>query len=328
MPAEIETMAYAGETPWHKLGTRVDQAMTSAEAAELGGVNWTVAKGKLLGGAPGKQGVVVPGWFSTYRVEDNKPLSVVGPAYTPIQNREMADFMDSLVQDDVLRYETVGSLKGGLIVFFLAQLKEAGFSINGDEHITYLLGMNRHDHLMSMRCFPTFVRVVCNNTLEMALSDAGKNMAQGIRIRHVGDIPSKMDEARKVLKVATRSQRRLQDWLNQAAQTDVTEENIVAVRDEIIGTLDEETPAIRQTAIAKFMEIYTEEANRVGASAYALVNAVTGYADHGSKGGAKPKSADARFESSLILGALKTMKEVGIAALCETTGLPQLSGID
>lgn len=93
MPAEVETMFYARETPWHGLGTRVEGAVSSEEALDAAGLNWDVVQEKLYT----EDGYCVPGFYANVRDSDNKVLGVVTNRYKIVQNREAFAFTDGLL---------------------------------------------------------------------------------------------------------------------------------------------------------------------------------------------------------------------------------------
>lgn len=331
MTDAVETMAYAGEMPWHGLGTQVEGLMTSEEAMVAAELNWEVKVGRLYGGKNSKYNQEYEDYKSIYRESDGKPLGVCLGRFTPVQNREMFDFMDSLVQDGVLKYETAGSLKGGRRIWMLAQAQELGLQIAGkDTFNAYLLGVNGHDNLLSLRVFPTFVRVVCNNTLELALNERGKRMNGGIMLRHIGNMQAKLATAKKVLDVTTNTQRRMGEWLKIAADTKVTDEQFAACRTAVFGALDDESPKQRQDTIAKFMAIYAEETARVGDTAYAMLNAITGFADHGKEQRGEGRQKDEAHFNSILLdtGTANTFKTRGLDALVTFTDLPKLEDVE
>ena len=108
MAANVETMFYTREKPWHGLGIRVAEALTSKEALTKAGLDWHVVQKPLTtyDGSP------VPGYFANIRDKDDKLLGVVTDRYTVIQNEDAFAFTDGLLGAGV-RYETAGSLSEG-----------------------------------------------------------------------------------------------------------------------------------------------------------------------------------------------------------------------
>lgn len=281
----VETMAYSGELPWHGKGNFTAEPLPSAEFISLAELDWTVALGPVFAGKDADSAYALENRRCTVRTSDNSVLGIVGPEYQPIQNNEVFSFLDSLVQDNVLRFETGGSLFGGAWVWALAKLAE-DMRVGNDEYRSYLLGVTSHDGSSSLKVFTTDVRVVCNNTLRMAI---GRQAGPLGIIGHSGDVKAKMEAAQKVMAISTENQRRLQEYLTKLAEVKVEAPVLAKVTsglfrvemDAKTGSLDEETPGVKKAAVERFLKIYNEEIQANGPTAYSLFQAVTGYADHG-----------------------------------------------
>lgn len=193
MAHNVETMAYFGSKPWHGLGTEVLQLMTAEEALKKGGLDWTVEKRKIQTVAEGgKDSIFIPGHYATVRTTDDRPLGIVGKVYKPVQNVEALDFMDALTQSGEAKYETVGALQHGKIVWVMAKIPN-GHGVDPVE--PFLLCTTSHDGTTPVMVTATPVRVVCNNTLNAAIQGA-KNK---FRIRHTTNVSDKIAEAKKTL---------------------------------------------------------------------------------------------------------------------------------
>ena len=170
MVAAVETMAYAGEKPWHGLGVEVSNDLTVDEMLEAAGLNWTVAREKLFL----SDGAEVPGRFALVRKDNRTVLSTVGPQYKPVQNAEAFDFFKRFVDAGDMKMETAGSLQAGKHIWGMARLDQT-FSLPGDDEVrSYLLVSQPHVQDKSLIIQYTPVRVVCWNTLTMALSQAAE----------------------------------------------------------------------------------------------------------------------------------------------------------
>lgn len=191
MSANVETMMYVRETPWHGLGTMVQEAPTSKEAIELAGLDWIV-EGKPIFDSHGNE---IKGYKANVRNTDDSVLGVVSDKYKIVNNHEAFDFTDSLIGEGVT-YETAGSLRGGKTIWLLAKMPER--DIVGDKFDPYICFTNSHDGLGAIRVCMTPIRVVCNNTLNMALRSAKRSWST----RHMGDMNSKLAEARETLGLA------------------------------------------------------------------------------------------------------------------------------
>lgn len=136
------------------------------------------------------------GWRANIRDSDRKVLGVVTDRYKVIQNRDAFAFTDALLGEGV-RYETAGSLQGGRKVWLLAHMPHE-YIISGERISPYLLFSNTHDGSGAVRVALTPIRVVCNNTLNLALSTANRCWS----MNHTGDIKGKLEEARDTLFMA------------------------------------------------------------------------------------------------------------------------------
>ena len=166
MAANVETMFYTREKPWHGLGTRVEEAPASADALRLAGLDWQVLQEPIFT----DQGEVITGYKANVRDSDRRVLGVVSDRYRIVQNQEAFSFTDTLLGSGV-RYETAGSLQDGRRVWLLARLPRE-YIISGERISPYLVFSNTHDGSGAVKVALTPVRVVCNNTLNLALQTA------------------------------------------------------------------------------------------------------------------------------------------------------------
>lgn len=230
MSANVETMMYVREKPWHGLGTMVEEAPTSADALRLSGLDWTVER-KPLQVCGGRK---VDGFYANVRDTDGAVLGIVSDRYKVVQNVDAFAFTDSLIGGDVpVRYETAGSLMGGRKIWLLAKLPET--EIVGDKTEPYMCFSNTHDGSGAIRVCMTPVRVVCNNTLNIALSGAKRAWA----VRHTGDIQAKLHEARMCLDMASKYMDKLGEYADHMANKTVTDEAIAKILDEMFPVTEE-----------------------------------------------------------------------------------------
>lgn len=174
MSAQVETMAWAksGGLPWHGLGVEVGDDMTPQQIMAAAKLDWTVSKRpmffeQLKGGGQAKH--LVDEHHALVRDSDNKLLDVVGSRYQPTQNAEAFDFFDKFVKECKLKMCTAGALCGGQYVWALAQLEKTFNVASNDQLAAYLLLLSPHKLGKSLIAKGTGVRVVCKNTLDVAL---------------------------------------------------------------------------------------------------------------------------------------------------------------
>jgi phage/plasmid-like protein (TIGR03299 family) len=195
MSHELESMMYVGETPWHKLGTKLLNAPTTSEAIVRAGLDWTVGLQTLMLA----DGEVVD-HKATVRLSDGKVLGVVGPGYRPLQNAAAFSFFDPFLAAGEASLETAGSLREGKRVWVLAKINRApSVIVKGDEVQKYVLLANAHDGTMAVRVGFTPIRVVCNNTLGMAVRDKGSSL---VRVRHCKNTVAALDAVRDTMNAA------------------------------------------------------------------------------------------------------------------------------
>lgn len=191
MPANVETMFSVRRVPWHGLGTIVENAVSSKEAIELAGLNWIVESNPIFD----MNGKVIEGYKANTRDIDKLVLGLVTDKYQIVQNSEAFDFADILLGEGVT-YETAGSLKNGRIIWLLAKMPDR--YILGDKFDPYMCFCNSHDGTGAIKICMTPIRVECNNTLNLAFQKTTRSWST----KHMGDIKTKMSEARHTLQLA------------------------------------------------------------------------------------------------------------------------------
>lgn len=199
MPAEVQSMFYVSNAannrfkPWHGLGVAVDKAPTSKDALKLAGLDWKVIQHDVKDAS---SGIVLPGYRVNVRSNDNSVLGVVSTRYKIVQNEEAFDFTDNLINSGNVTYETAGVLFNGKKVWLLARMP--AIKLLNDDVDPYICFTNSHDGSGAIKVCMTPTRVVCNNTLNLALSTAKRSWST----RHTGDMTAKMHEAQATLDLA------------------------------------------------------------------------------------------------------------------------------
>lgn len=192
---EKDDTLFSRDTPWHGLGNVTGKVLNMKEALVKSGLDWLVEKRPLF--FPGSGGIYHDSLeaFGIVRVTDEKLLGVHGEGYNPIQNEESFEFCETLLQEGAT-YETAGSLFGGKRIFITANLRS--IDILGDSVDEFLVLANSHDGSMPMTGMITPIRVVCNNTLRMAIDNARRI----VKIRHTKNAADRIDLARQILGLA------------------------------------------------------------------------------------------------------------------------------
>jgi len=179
MAHEVETMAYAGELPWHGLGTEVSNDLTPAQMMQKAGVDWKVQELESFVEFNGER--MSTGQKSLVRETDGKILTNVGENWHPVQNEQAFDFFNDYVMAGDMEMHTAGSLRGGQYVWALAKVKESFDLFDGDQVDSYMLFSNPHVYGKTIDVRFTPIRVVCNNTLTFAL---GSQAARAVKVGH------------------------------------------------------------------------------------------------------------------------------------------------
>lgn len=282
---------------WHGLGTNVVDAKTSKDAILFSKLDWNVSL-MPVGGIDDLKDEVVrcetdsSGNSEFYAVVRDfhtakRVLGVVGSRYSPIQNLEAFEFMDSLIEDEKLLYESAGSLKGGKIVWILARLPKIDFVTDEDTMKRYLLLCNSHDGSKAIRVITTNVRVVCNNTLTNALNKDN----EGIKVRHIGNVKQKIDIASNVLKKTTEEFKEINKIEKKLASIKITKNqykdyiNILVPENDIKFT-NKMQKTIRNNVLSDIQRCYNDknqQMDTVKDTAWSAFNSYTQYIDHSSR---------------------------------------------
>lgn len=277
MAAEVETMFYVREKPWHGLGTRVMEAPTSKDALILSGLNWKVEQEPIYT----EYNELIEGYKANIRNTDRKPLGVVSNKYKVIQNDEAFAFTDALLGEGV-KYETAGSLKDGKTVWMLARLPHE-YIIAGEHICPYLVFSNTHDGSGAVKVAMTPVRVVCNNTLNLCLNTAKRTWS----MIHTGDINQKLDEARNTLFLAEKYMAELGKEFENLRNKTLTDKEVEDYIEMLIPLKEDSTP-LQEKNVFKLRDDLRKryydapDLKGIGKNAYRFINAVSDFATHAS----------------------------------------------
>lgn len=291
MAANVESMFYVREKPWHGLGTMVAEAPDSAAALRLAGLDWNVIQKDIM--TVDGDGTI-PGFKANVRDTDGSVLGIVTDRYRVVQNAEAFSFTDALLGEGV-RYETAGSLQGGRRTWVLARLPHQ-YIINGEEITPYLVFMNAHDGSGAIKAAMTPVRVVCQNTLNLALSTAKRSWS----FNHTGDISGKLDEARDTLLYAGLYMTELGKTFGKLGQMKLSDGKVTEFISALIPDAEDGSPQqrrnirkMREDLRARYYD--APDLADVGRNGYRFINAVSDFATH-----AKPLRERANYREALF----------------------------
>ena len=275
MAANVETMFSVREKPWHGLGTIVKEAPTSADAIRLAGLDWSVVQETIYTNF----NRVVEGYRANVRSSDRKVLGVVSDRYKVVQNVDAFSFTDELLGKGV-RYETAGSLQEGKKVWLLARLPRE-YIIAGERISPYLVFSNTHDGSGSVKVAITPVRVVCNNTLNLALGTAKRSFS----MIHTGNIQDKIQEAKDTLFLAEEYMDCLGVEFERLRRQKITDAQVKEYIELLLPMEKDPTPIQSKNIIRlreDMMKRYYDapDLQKVGSNAYRFINAVSDFATH------------------------------------------------
>lgn len=302
MAHEVETMAYSGQTPWHGLGTQVSDRLSSDEMLVAAGLDWLVEKLPLH-----TEAGPVPDHFAVTRMDRNEALGIVGNRYVPVQNHEAMAFFDDYLRGADLTMETAGSLYEGKIIWGMAKLPFE-FLIGGEDEIqSYLVLTNNHAGEGALTALLTTVRVVCQNTLNVALSRTGSAW----RMPHDREFDaSAKTEARQMLGLAkyrVGAFRREAEALCQiSVAPEPARELVISWFGEPGRAATEQPKRVDQVLSLFHGQAIGSEHVSADRSAWGLLNAVTEFVDHA---GASKSGMQRRMRTSAVVGAGAKLKQ-------------------
>ncbi|WP_119313217.1 DUF932 domain-containing protein [Aquitalea magnusonii] len=293
----IESMAFVGATPWHGLGNPLSPQQPLEVWLTEAGMDWRIEQSDVLFNVADDGMHIRPFADSKvlYRSDSLAPLSVVSPRYKVVQPSEVLEFYRDLVSAGGFELETAGVLKGGRKLWALAKTGQEALLKGGDRMKAYLLLATSCDGTLCTTAQFTSVRVVCNNTLQMAVKDR----TGAVKVPHstVFDPQSVKD----ALGLGLSAWDRFIGNIKQLSQRSVSPEEACQFFREVLdeplaeGTED----AVTSKALQQVSALYS--GGGMGSmlagtrgTAWGLVNAMTEYVDHRRRA----RSQDYRLDSS------------------------------
>lgn len=333
MPHEIDTsrgtaaVFTAGEMPWHRLGTNITAAATSIEAIRLAGLDWQVEQWPVAAIGPNGWGTITARSFiANVRADTKAVLGVVGRRYQPFQNSDAFTFCDAVIGEGRAKYETAGALRGGRRVWMLLKLPDELRAGRDDLIHPYLLCYNSFDGSSCLRAVLTAVRVVCANTLSLALNHA---RGDGVTIRHRGDLQSRVNDARETLGLVHRRLKSFEHEVTQFRSVPMTNGRLARYLDSLLPVLatdaSDRERSNRVQALEQLQANFTNERNAlpgIRGTLWAALNAATEFADHQRRfrGTSSSVRAENRLDS-IWFGSSADFKAAAYRSALEVAGL-------
>jgi len=297
---------------WHGLGVILNEAPTAADAIKHAQLDWTVSKRQVFIKPQletGNDMERVPDQFAIVRDSDERIFGVTGKNYQPLQNSEAFRFFDPYVEALEAEYHSAGSLDNGKRIWVLAKIKRDDMEIvKGDSVQKYILLTNTHSGKHAVTGALTPIRVVCNNTLTMAMRNKSTKM---FRATHSNQMNKRLEEIQAEISMADQSFKRAEEFYRAFAKKQVNKkmiDQILADTFEWSVSSDEELSARensfknKQTeTIMKLFEIGRgTDIKGVKGTAWGLYNAITEYVQH-----EKGKLQDKRLDSAWFGAGMK-----------------------
>lgn len=309
---------------WHGLGTILNSPVSTLDALQQGGLDYSVLKLPNIHCLPNGEEMISEDSFFTVRTDVNKVLgSRVGKDYTVMQNIEALNIVDEILQAGTATIETAGAIDEGKKVFICLKVNRDIIVGSNDTVKQYVLIANSHDGSLAITAMPTNVRVVCNNTLSAALGQKSKDK---IKIRHTVNADSRLNEAMRVIKLLGENTAANEDNYNTMANTVISKEQMfnyfgnVFCTPEEIKELQKGNKNVISSRKANILNEVLNFANRGQGQSIAMkgsdftmwsaYNAVTGYVTR-----KKYSSASDRANSMLFGSAADTIEVAGTLAL-------------
>lgn len=286
MTANVETMAFANELPWHGLGNRVDTTVSIEEMLVAAGLDWDVRLHPIFAQV-GDDKVRVPNKSALIRETDNKVLTTASDKWVPVQNKEVLEFFREYTKAGGATLETAGSLSGGKTVWGLANLGH-GFTVNGGDAVKgYVLLASHHEMGKATTVRLTSVRVVCANTMAMAVRGAKAAYSQShlksfnaeaaretLGLAHEGMV--QMEKNAKKLATLTLTpadtMRVLAPHFAELPSEEVTRQGVI---DKLLADANARSKALHEVLISN-----EKAPGALPGTGWGVLNAVTYWADH------------------------------------------------
>lgn len=315
----IDSLSYGGAVPWHGLGRQLPANVTGDEMIRFAGLDWEVIPRPLA--AEMHDGTLAPvaGHVALTRSDRNTVLSVVSDRYGIIQNREALTLLDAAVGEGSAVYHVAGALDEGRQVFLLAEVATPGhtWTVKGEEMKPYLLLATGHDATRALTCMFTAVRVVCNNTVSVALSD---EVSPRLTIRHTKNAAERVKQAAHVIARARTYFRGFSERALALAAQEITTARVREITEALFPALKVDgrptvTPGVEK-ARAKVVALFDRQGEstdrRIAGTAWGYFNAVAAYTDHNvnRRGG-----DDGRMRAILLDGQAERIKQRALELL-------------
>ena len=284
-------MAWAGDVPWHGLGTKVPSDLTPDQMLKAAGLDWRVDAVPLMAEYNGQK--IETDHSALIRDVDGRVLDVITNEWNPMQNQDAFEFFNDFVAAGDMEMHTAGSLKDGKIIWGLAKVNESFELFGGKDQVdSYLLFTNPHTYGQSIDVRFTPIRVVCNNTLTLSLNSQSKSM---VKVSHRREFDPEL--VKETLGVAKHKLVQYKEMAEFLSQKRFNEESIVDYFKRVFPVLsqkEESQKEMSKSASAALEIIDQQPGAEFGEGTFwQAFNTVTFMTDH-----VIGRTADARMTSA------------------------------
>ncbi|QCX49690.1 DUF932 domain-containing protein [Ralstonia pseudosolanacearum] len=284
----VSSMAYQGQQPWHGLGNQLAPNQPIEVWMKQSGMDWNIesAEVRFVAGAASHLGSIhaYPEQRVLYRSDNKEPLSVVSSRYQVVQPRDILEFYRDLTEVGGFELETAGVLKEGRKFWALAKTGQSGTLKGKDTIRGYLLLATACDGTLATTAQFTSIRVVCNNTLQIALG----NGADAVKVPHRSQFDAQA--VKRQLGIAVSSWDAFMARTKALAERKVTDAAAEAFFRRVLAypttnPSDRAAVAVNERAIKAVQQLYAGRGKgaqlpSASGTAFGLLNAVTEYVDH------------------------------------------------
>ncbi|WPP87183.1 DUF932 domain-containing protein [Acinetobacter pittii] len=343
MAHQIETMVFVGQTPWHGLGNQLSKNQPIEVWAQQAGMDWRIESSNVSYMAKNERGqnILMPyeDQRVLYRSDTHVPLSVVSQRYQEVQPKEILEFYRDLTQQSGFELETAGVLKGGRKFWALARTGQSTALKGKDVSNGYILLATACDGTLATTAQFTSVRVVCNNTLSIAIR--GQTSGEGVvKVPHSTKFDAEKIKQQLGISIKTWDEHMYE--MKQLTQRKVTQQEAAAYFDAVfnnttMSVTDQEESIIQYylkaasidkksnsksepngRAMSKAMEMFNGQGRGADLSsakdtAYGLLCSITEFVDHERRA----MSRDHRLNSAWF-GAGANLKQRGLEQALRT----------
>lgn len=292
MAHEIEgqNCFFVGQPAWHGLGTILENAPSIADGIVCAGLDWKAELQPMFLG----DGTLIPQRRAVVRDTDSNILGTVGVDYTVLQNSEAFAWFQPLIETGDCALEAAGSLRGGSRIWVLAKLSGTSAEIAKNDLInSYVLLAHSHDGSLAVQCGFTTVRVVCQNTLSMALNSGSKLL----KIKHTKNVNEALSKARAVMDIARRDFAATAEQMRALVRLGCSEDRLKRyVREVFCDASEVDNERAGTKMVNKIIPLFESgrgtELQGVRGTMWGAYNAVTEFLTH-----ERGRSVDGRVES-------------------------------